>query len=223
MKGTVLARTLLCLAVLALAGGTALAQDSSTGVITINGGRTTVAMRPQSEPEAPLYIPSPGIPFYNDFTPGSSPYICSIGYTVSDGSPINVEQTPASQFMSRKTGTSSSITIAVGLSAGTNVDRVTLDKDCAGVPCGTVDKTHLCRGTIRNMPSFGTHCTTVEHLQCTANLTKGNLYWVYVESSANSASAWNLANTAVGPTGLSTDDGAWTISSGRSLGAFAVR
>lgn len=223
MKNTVLARTLLCLTVLALAGVTAVAQDSSTGVITINGGRTTVAMRPQSQPAAQPYVPSPGKPFYNDLTTGSSPYNCKIGYTVSDGSPINSENTPASRFMSGKSGTSSSITIAVGLTAGTNFARVTLDKDCAGVPCGTVDKTHICRGNIKNMPNFGSSCTTVEKLNCKAKLTKGNLYWVYVESAANSADAWNLANTAVGLTGLSVDDGAWTISSGRSLGAFAVK
>jgi len=212
-----------CVAVLVFASVTLLAQNPPGGIITINGGKTTVAL--SSNHKAPTRLthePWHG-GFYSNFGSSSSPYICNVGYTVSDGSPINTEYTPASQFVSNKTGSTSSILIAVGFVTGTNGARVSLDKDCNGVPCGTVDKTHLCAGNISKLPTFGQSCNRAERFKCVAKLTKGQPYWVYVEAPDNSWDAWNLADTATGTTGESTNDGTWATGSGGSLGAFSVK
>src|SRR4029077_4822966 len=150
-------RAILGLAVLALASVTLLAQ-AVPGTITINGGKNTVAMHVSKQPASKKFVEPAVKPFYSNFVAGATPYQCGVGYTVSDGAPINQEFTPASQFVSSKAGTTASIRIAVGFVTGTNGARVTLDKDCKGSPCGTIDKTHLCRGTIKNLVTFGQSC-----------------------------------------------------------------
>jgi hypothetical protein len=129
---------------LALASATLLAQNATMpGVITINGGRNTISMK------APTHIVNPPLkpvahPFYDNI--GTTGYQMGSGYTVSDGNPIATEYTPGSQFVSLKSGTTHKISVGYGFVTGTNGGRVTLDKDCKGIPCGTIDKTHLCRG-----------------------------------------------------------------------------
>ena len=216
------ARAVLCVAVLALASVTLLAQ-TVPGVVTINGGKNTVVLHSGSRSATQKHVEPAGKPFFTDFVSGSTPYNCFVGYTVSDGAPINTEFTPASQFTSAKTGTTSAIRIAASFVTGTNGARVTLDKDCKGVPCGTVDKTHLCRGTISSLPPAGQQCTVIKAFKCVAQLTKGKNYWVYMESPANSWEVFDLANTAIGTNGESTNDAAWVVGSGGSLGAFSVR
>jgi hypothetical protein len=217
-----LTRAVLCVAVLSLASVTLLAQQATLpGVTTINGGRNTVALK-SSKPSTRIHREPTSTAFYSNIQSGSSPYNCDSGYTVSDGSPINTEYSPASEFTSKQTGTTSSIHVAIGFVEGTNGATVILDKNCAGVPCGTIDKTNLCKGTVSNLPTFGQSCTQVEKLKCVANLIKGHKYWVYVQSPANTWDAWNLANTAQGGVDESTNDGTWSMGSG-SLGAFAVR
>ena len=63
MKGTILARTLLGLAVLTLVGVTALAQDSKS-TITINGGRNTVFMGASHVSAKKAPCPSDSWPLY---------------------------------------------------------------------------------------------------------------------------------------------------------------
>lgn len=216
------ARAILCVIVLALASVTLLAQ-TVPGVVTINGGKNTVALHVSKQPATKKFFEPAGKPFYTDFVSGSSPYQCNVGYTVSDGAPINTEFTPASQFTSAKSGTTASIKVAVGFVTGTNGAIVILDKDCKGMPCGTVDKTHLCTAKISKLPTFGQSCTQVERLKCVTKLAKGKNYWVYVQTPANTWDAWNLANTATGNTAESTNDGTWALGSGGSLGAFSVQ
>jgi len=219
MKGTILARTLLGLAVLTLVGVTALAQDSKS-TITINGGRTTVIMK------APAHVVNhpikpPASPFYDNI--GTAGYNCCSGYTVSDGSPIGTEYTPGNQIVSLKSGTTKKISLGYGFVTGTNGGRVSLDKDCKGVPCGTIDKTHLCAGKVANLPTFGSTGTTVVSIKCHAKLKKGKSYWVYVETPANTWNAWNLSSSALGGVIEGTDDVWGAPSSGASVGALTIR
>jgi hypothetical protein len=120
-------KTLLCLALLALASVTAVAQ-TVPGVITINGGREIVALH-SSQSAANVANPE-AKPASHFFTDLDSPYACGIGWTVSDGSPENAEQGPASEFVSLKSGRVHSITVAAGFSAGNNDAIVILDKEC---------------------------------------------------------------------------------------------
>ena len=52
MKGNMIARAMLCLAVLTLVSATALAEDNSKSTITINGGRNTVFMKAPAHVQA---------------------------------------------------------------------------------------------------------------------------------------------------------------------------
>jgi hypothetical protein len=220
MKGTTLARTLLGLAVVIIIGATALAQDSRSTTITINGGRTTVQMKGPSKIEHHTIKP-PAHPFYDDI--GSSGYQMGVGWTVSDGSPINTEYTPGNQIVSLKSGTTARIKVGVGFVTGTNGGIVVLDKDCSGIPCGKIDATHLCRGNIHNLPTFGQSSTQTESIACVATLKKGKPYWVYVQSDANSWLAWNLSNSALGGLIEGTNDVWGTPSSNANVGALTIK
>jgi hypothetical protein len=219
VKKTVLARTLFGLAVL-LIGVAALAQDSRSNTITINGGRTTVLMKAPSNVVHNQIEPPTGGAFYNNIGTG---YQAGVGWTVSDGNPIGTEYTPGNQIVSLKSGTTKSISVGVGFVAGTNGGKVTLDKDCKGVPCGTIDRTHLCRQTIHNLPNFGSTSTIVESFRCVTKLKKGQPYWVYVESLDNSWLAWNLSTSALGGLIEGTNDVWGTPSSNANVGALKIK
>jgi hypothetical protein len=216
MKGTMIARGLLCLAVLTLVGVTALAEDNSKSNITINGGRNTVFMGTHSQRAA--VKPCVKGKFYDNICGGS--INIDDGWTVSDGSPINTEYTPANQIVALKTGTTRRLGVTVSFVTGTNGGIVVLDKDCKNLPCGTIDKTHLCQGTIKNLYNAGSQYH-VESFKCAAKLTKGKLYWVYVESDANSWLAWDLS-AATGGLVEGTNDAWGTYSSGASVGGLAI-
>jgi hypothetical protein len=220
MKGTTLARTLLGLAVVIIVGATALAQDNRSTTITINGGRTTVQMKAPSKIEHHTIKP-PAHPFYDNI--GTGGYQGGVGWTVSDGSPINTEYTPGNQIMSAKTGTTARIKVGVGFVTGTNGGIVILDRDCKGVPCGKIDSTHLCKGKIKNLPNFGSTSTTTVGFKCVANLKKGKPYWVYVQSDSNSWLAWNLSTSALGGLIEGTNDVWGTPSNNASVGALTIR
>jgi len=216
MKGTVIARALLCLAVLTLVGVTALAEDNSKSTITINGGRNTVFMGTPSHRGA--VKPCTTGKFYDNICGGS--VTNSSGWTISDGSPINTEYTPGNQIIALQSGTTKKVGVTVGFVTGTNGAIVVLDSDCNNRPCGFSTHLHLCRGVINNLFTFGNQYT-VETFNCAAKLTKGTAYWVYVQSDANSWLAWNLSS-ATGGFIEGTNDAWGTYSSGQPVGGLAI-
>ncbi len=216
MKGRMIARALLCLAVLTLVGATALAEDNSKSNITINGGVNTVFMGAPSHRAA--VKPCTKGKFYDNICGGS--INIDEGWTVSDGSPINTEYTPANQIIALKSGTTKKVGVTVSFVEGTNGAIVVLDKDCKNLPCGTIDKTHLCEGKIKNLYNAGSQYH-VESFKCTATLKKGKAYWVYVQSDANSWLAWDLS-AATGGFVEGTNDAWGSYSSGASVGGLAI-
>src|SRR5690349_7463202 len=110
-KKTAAMQLCLCLAALMLVSVTALAQDSKSSTITINGGRTTVLMKAPSQTVTHNPGKLPAGAFYNNIGSG---YQAGTGWTVSDGSPINTEYTPGNQFVSLKSGTTTKISVGVG-------------------------------------------------------------------------------------------------------------
>lgn len=216
-KKTAATRVLLCMAVLMLVGVTALAAENKSTIL-INGGRTTVSM---TAPAARHFTKPPANPFYDDIA--GAGYQAGVGWTVSDGAPINTEYTPGNQIVSLKSGITKKIQVGVGFVTGTNGGIVVLDKDCSGIPCGTIDKTHLCKGNIKNLYVFGQSSTAVESFKCVATLKKGKSYWVYVQSLGNSWLAWNLSNSATGGLIEGTNDVWGTPSSGANVGALTIK
>jgi hypothetical protein len=216
MKGTMIARTLLGLAALTLVAATAMAADNAKSNITINGGRNTVFMGAHSRVAASQ--PCTTGKFYDNICNGS--INIDDGWTVSDGSPINTEYTPANQIIALKTGTTRKLGVTVSFVTGTNGATIVLDKDCKNIPCGKIDKTHLCMGKIHNLYNAGDPYR-VESFKCVTKLTKGKAYWVYVESDDNSWLAWDLS-AATGGLIEGTNDVWGTYSSGQPVGGLAI-
>ncbi len=212
-------KTVLCLALLALAVVSASAVNKST--ITINGGRNTVVMHPMRQHNVKIHPPSN--PFYDSI--GSGGYNCCTGWTVSDGSPIGTEYTPANQFVSLKSGAVHKVSVGYGYVTGTNGGTVILDKDCSNLPCGVVDKTNICKGNVSNLPTFGSTSTTVVTIKCKKGkkLKKGANYWVYVQTPANTWNAWNLSNSALGGFVEGTNDVWGSYSSGANEAAMTIQ
>lgn len=222
MEDTPLKKTLvICLALVVLLSVAALAEDGRT--ITINGGRSTVYMG--KLPQAHQANPYGCVGFYDDIC--GAGYQAGTGWTVSDGSPIGTQYTPANQVASLKTGTTKTISVGVGFVTGTNGGTVYLTKDCKSLPCSSPDGKPkgkvLCSGKIKNLPNFGSTSTTVETFKCKAKLTKKKLYWVFVDSEANSWLAWNLSNSALAGFVEGTNDVWGTFSSGAQVGALTIK
>lgn len=210
----------ICLALVVLASLTALAQNNPKSVIAINGGRTTVQMKSHAPNHAIPQACKPG-KFYDNICNGTINQ--DEGYTISDGSPIDTEYTPAGQITSLKSGVVTKIGVEVGFVEGTNGAIVDLDKDCSNMPCGNPDGSkHLCQGKIKNLFTFG-DAPTIEYLKCpkTTKLVKGKAYWVYVQSDANSWLAWDLS-VATGGSVEGTNDVWGTYYSGEPVGALAI-
>jgi hypothetical protein len=212
-------KVLLYAALLALASVT-LAAQTVPGSILVNGGKDTVAVR--SQQSTTLRKAPPGTPFYSNLT---SAYQCGTGQTISEGSPVNELWVQGNTFKSAKTGTTKSITVAIAYVEGTNAATFTLDKDCGGKPCGDGNgKPALCRGHVKNLPTFGQSCTQVEKFKCAVALKKGKPYWLYAQSDDNSWDAWNW-NGAGAITRAYTNDNTkddWTVD-GSTQGAYSVQ
>ncbi len=222
MKGSIIARTLLGLAVLALVAATAVAEDNAKSTITINGGRQTVFMKaPQVVNHGQKAACTPA-KYYDNICNGT--INSGSGWTISDGSPIDTEYTPANQVVALKSGVVTKIAVEVGFVTGTNGAIVDMDKDCNGLPCGNPDGSkHICQGKIKNLFTFG-DAPVPEPFKCpkTTKVVKGKPYWVYVQSLANSWLAWDLSEVATGGFVEGTNDVWGSPSSGDPVGGLAI-
>jgi len=145
----------------------------------------------------------------------------NFGWTVSDGSPINTEYTPANQIIALKSGTTKKVGVTAAFVEGTNGAIVFLDKDCKNLPCGTIDKTHICQGKIKNLYNAGSQYT-VETLKCTAKLTKGSKP-IGPMSKAMPIPGWHGTSRPL-PAGSSKEpNDVWGLyESGASVGGIAI-
>jgi len=213
---------LIWLALLAIASLSARAQDSASRTITINGGQNSVYMGTTEPTHSMNRIHCVG---FQDNICGHG-YVAKIGWTVSDGSPVNFEWSPANQFKSGKSGTTKKITVGLGFIQGTNATLIELIEDCDNKPCTNPDglpkSKQLCHGTVKNMPTFGTTGTTVVSFKCVAKLVKDKNYWVLMQSPANSWLAWNTSNVAMG-LGYFGENDKWVKAGTQPMGALTVQ
>ena len=104
----------ICSALLVLGSMTVLARDSKPGIFHINGGATTVAVRPSRQKSNAKAIEPVASPFYNNI--GTSGYEQYVGYAVCAAlKSCGGEWTPANQFTSLKTGITRKISLGLGL------------------------------------------------------------------------------------------------------------
>jgi len=212
----------ICLALLFVAGITAFAQDNSSQTITINGGKDTVYVGTMQPP--PTANPEGCVGFYDNICGGG--YQGNKGWKVSDGKPLNYEWSPASQFTSLMSGTTTKITLGVGYLKGTNAVSVVLTQDCAGTPCtdpdGQPSSERLCMTKGGLLPKFGKTSTKTKSFPCKASLQEGQKYWVILQSGSPSYLGWNLSNSATGPVFLGEKD-VWYNDGTQSLGAMTIQ
>lgn len=222
--------SLLGICLLALVSVAAFGEDyHNKGIITINGGNQAVYV---GKPGAITPHQRPSGTFYNNFnTSTSNLYTANTGWAISDGSTLGEEFTQGNSFVSKKTGTSHSITAALSLAGGTGENYVELRKDCKGLPCGpsTGDwkKGLGCHVLVKVTQTFGSCCAVVK-AKCEAKLTKGKTYWIVMESKEtdNTFTVWNWSNAsnADGPDDYNLNDAGWTSNgSGNPQGAFSVQ
>jgi hypothetical protein len=223
---TVNKRFAICSALLVLGSMTVLAQDNKSGIIHINGGATTVAIRPSAQQPNAKGIEPPANPFYDNI--GSSGYQQYVGYAVCDGiSSCGGEWTPANQITSLKTGTTKKITLGLSFVQGTNRSLVILTKDCKNKPCtnpdGAPQANRLCQGTVKNMPIFSDSNTQVVSFGCAAQLTKGKKYWVLIVAPPDADLAWNFSISAQAGIVLGDNDRWGTYQSKQPIGALTIQ
>lgn len=211
-----------CLALLVFASLSAVAQDNGSRTITINGGQNSVYLGTVEPPHDVNRIVCLG--FYDNIC--GHGYVAKIGWTVSDGSPVGFEWSPANPFTSKKSGTTKKVTVGLGYIQGTNATLIDLVKDCKNMPCtnpdGVPKSKQLCHGTVKNMPTFGSTGTTVVSFRCAAKLTKGTTYWVLMQAPANSWLAWNTSDAAMG-NGYFGENDSWVSAGNQPMGALTVQ
>jgi hypothetical protein len=216
----------ICSALLVLSSIAVVAQDSKSGIIHINGGATTVAIRPSAQQPNAKGIEPPANPFYDNI--GTSGYQQYVGYAVCDGiSSCGAEWTPANQITSLKTGTTKKISLGLGFVKGTNRSLVILTRDCKNKPCvnpdGAPQANRLCQGTVKNMPIFSDSNTQVVSFNCAAQLTKGNKYWVLIVAPPDADLAWNFSVSARAGIVLGDNDRWGTYQSQQPVGALTIQ
>lgn len=224
MKKTVLALSFALVTLSALAAS----ASEVKGLVTINGGSQSVAMKGQSGKITPGKPPKK--PIYCNFNSSTSNmYNCCSGWTVSEGSVLGAEYTAANPFTLNKAALLHSITVALSEAGGAGEDYVELVKNCSSEPC-KVDyqgKGAICSGKATFTQAFG-DCCAATTTRCKAKLQANKPYWIVIEAldTDNTWTVWNWSNAANanGYDSYSYNDAAWT-SNGNSYpqGAYCLR
>ncbi len=217
-------RTVLCIALLALASVSLFAQ--APGVMTINGGKMTVSVKPVAH-----YVPAERPPaalhkVYDNLGTGTSVYNCCSGWTISAvGSVIGAQNWVANGFTPKKNYTLAKIQVGVGYVTGTNSVAIGLAEDKGGVPGKVLKHWDAKTGSL---PTFGNCCQLVSvspFAKKPITLTKGKQYWVLVYTDKNSPDTWDAWNLdtggQTGPFSNNTGSGWVNLGTGQQ-GAFAV-
>lgn len=187
-----LARSIICLGVLAFLGLAALAQDAKDGVITINGGQTVVYIR------APSYIPSLTpfpesklVKIYSNLGTGKNVYNGSVGNGVV-GPKAGQDHWVwvGNGFRPKADHTVTEIQVGVTYVQGTNGVTMSLNDDNHDRPGKALHTWQFV-----NLPKFGTCCRLqTGKLTKGIKVKKGKVYWVVLRTSAKTQNTWDVWN-----------------------------
>lgn len=177
----------------ALASLAAPAQDDKNGVVTINGGRNVLSLRPPSKPVIPAAAPPAGlVTIYSNLSFGDHVYNANAGAGIvgpDEGMPR--PQWAASAFTPTADHLVQAIQVGVGYVQGTDEVIVSLQENAKGGFPGMP----LVWWKFSNLPKFGSCCV----LQ-TGKFRKGipikanTQYWVAVRTTpqgTDTFAAWN--------------------------------
>jgi hypothetical protein len=216
-------KTLLTLAVLALASVTAFAA-SKDGIITSKDGRKTIATE-RAKSFTP-FVPGKDPVIYGNFAikyPDGVYWCCEGGTISGPNSVLATEYWEAAGFTPSASVNVTKIKVAVGYVTGTTTDVIlSLNDDANGIPGNVIKK-----WKVKNLNTFGS-CCTVESKSGSIAVTAGTPYWVVVSTEATSDiwAAWNIDDTLQLPTDAIPSayytGGVWTGYQGYPGFAFEV-
>jgi hypothetical protein len=216
-------RSILCLAVLAMASITAFAgQHTTEGVIIINGGKEAVSTHTQTPSHAVNPNPDKLKTIYSNLGTGTDVYNKGVGWTVCGPSSGICTQWVAMPFTPKTKAVVKKIESAVGWFSGTKEVVISLNNDSSGKPGKAIHTWHVTK-----MEVFG-NCCDLDIVHSVNGLTvkKGKQYWVVASTDTTDAdlgAAWNFTwNNASGTYAWSTDLGVtWNTANG-NIGALGV-
>ncbi len=212
MVRTLLARIMLCVAVLAFVSVTALAATKD-GVITINGGKQTVMMNGQHNFHPAAQRPARLKTIYSNLGSSSTDvYYPDEGWTVSgSSSTVDAEYWIAMPFTPTTNAKVQQIDVAVGYLGGTNQTfTITLANDRRGLPGKAIQSWFYHKG----MFDFGDCCAleTVKEPKGLA-VKAHKKYWIEVTTNSKDADLWGAwlftYNYAEGTFAYNLNDGGW--------------
>ena len=157
-----------------------LAQTSGNGVVTINGGRNTLFLRPPSRVFAPATALPPGvISIYSNLGSGDQAYNPNSGVGIlgpDAGQPlpqwVGIAFTPTENHLAQ------AIRVGATYVSGTNQVALLLDADENGVPGKT-----LHAWMISDLPEFGSCCILQTRIYKTGiPVQAGTQYWVVLRT-----------------------------------------
>jgi hypothetical protein len=199
-------------------------QAGRENVITINGGRTTVYMKPPS-PVVTQAQPAPAglATIYSNLGTGDNVYNAIAGTGVL-GRDVPNQPRPewvANGFTPTADHTVTEIHVGVTYVSGDNEMVLSLNENNGGIPGKVLHTWHFA-----NLPTFGACCTLqVAKLRAGIPIKKDTLYWVLVRTSHQGTDTWDVWNNNIGdlqgPFSNNTGQG-WNRQSVQELGAFGV-
>jgi len=230
-----LARILLCLAVLALIGVTALALGTKPNFITTNNGRLAIATKGPSVITPADVRPWPTIAGNLSTYPFGT-FFCCFGNTIaqegSNGFPFTTWV--AIPFTPTADTTVGRIEASVGTFGGTSEFELSLREDDNGLPGKVIKSFH-----ITSPPTYGACCTLdVGTDKSGIPITGGTQYWIAATTTAKDVfeGGWAFNSTDMrshaiasyckGPSTYcgTTNNGKWVAGqSGDPLPAYAVQ
>jgi len=203
--------------------GSALAQTTKDGVVTINGGKNAVYVKPQSQPVVSAIAPTAGlVPIYTNLGQGSNVYngVAGSGLLGKDAG-FRWPEWLACGFTPTADHTVFEIKVGVSHVSGADPIVVSLNQDAGGTP-GKV----LHAWQFSGLPEFGTCCTIqTGRVKPGIPLKAGTLYWLSIRTLLTDPDTYDVWNNDFnGENGdFANSLGSGWINEGiQQLGAFGV-
>ena len=211
------------LLIVVFAAAAAFAQNRD-GVVSINGGRTSLYLKARSQTVAPARRPSAGlVTIFSNLGTGNNVYNGSVGSGIL-GQNVPNQLFPewlASGFTPIADHLVTQIQVGVTYVEGPNGVILSLNDDNKGVPGQPLKSWRL-----PNLPAFGTCCTlqTVT-LNTGIAVTHGKQYWIVLQTPARNQGTWAVWNDNFnflqGPTSNNIGSG-WVVGGTQTQGAYGV-
>ena len=167
-------------------------------------------------------LPAMAGTLYSNLGAGGSYYCCE-GWTISGTGTLGFSQSIGEQFQVSPGGSVSQIDVGVGYVEGTNLFKVSLYTDSAGLPGTVLDSW----SNLASPQAFGGCCGLITITGISGlSLSTGTNYWLTVapeDVGSTLWGAWNFSNSALSNQAVSSDGGAtWGSSGFTNQGAFDV-